>query len=180
MESHVYYCTAQCHISIISYHPMWDRWDCPTCTTAQLNPMCQPMCPSHVDRWDCPMESHVYTAQLNSMCPSYPTFPCGTGGTVPWNPTCTTAQLIPCVRPILLPHGIPCVPLHSLIPCVHPILPSHVGQVGLSHGIPRVPLHSSFPHVRPILLSHVGQVELSHGIPWVPLHSSILRVSPVL
>ena len=38
------------------------------------------------------------TAQVNPVCPSYPTVLCGTDGTVLWN-LCTTARPILCVRP---------------------------------------------------------------------------------
>ena len=60
-------------------------------------------CPRR-DRWDCPMESHTYYPSLNPMCPSCPTVPCGTDGTVQWNPMCTICTSIPCVRLILLSH----------------------------------------------------------------------------
>ena len=54
MESHVYHCTGQSYVSVLSHCPTWDRWDSP-------------------------MESHVYhcTGQSDvsalSHCPtSYP------------------------------------------------------------------------------------------------------------
>ena len=49
--------------------------------------------PSHCpiwDRCDCPMEYHMYHSCLNPTCLSRPTIPCGTDGTVQWNPMCTT------------------------------------------------------------------------------------------
>ena len=97
------------HMSILSYCPMWDRLDCP-------------------------MESHVYHSHLNPTCPSCPIVPCGTHGTVHWNPKCTIHSSIPCFCPILLFH-VPCGTDGTVqygIPCVPLVLESHMSLLHVS------------------------------------------------
>ena len=78
-ESHVYHHTTQSYVSVLSYSPMWDRWDCPKevpCLPPYHPILCvRPILQSHVD-----------------------------SGTVLRNPCLPPYHPILCVRPILQSH----------------------------------------------------------------------------
>ena len=87
MESHVYHCTGQSYVSVLSHCPMWDRWDSPMeshvyhCTGKSYVSVLS-HCPMW-DTWDSPMESHVYHCTGQSyVCVRLASFPglSGEGG----------------------------------------------------------------------------------------------------
>ena len=99
MESHVYHCTGQSYVSVLSHCPTWDTWDSPMEShvyhcTGQSYVSVLSHCPTW-DGWTVLWNPMCTTVQANPMCPSYPTVLRGTHGTVLWNPMCTTAQANP-------------------------------------------------------------------------------------
>ena len=97
---------------------------------------------------------------LNPFCPLHPNVPCGTDGTLQWNPTCTCTSV-------------------AWIPCVYPVLLSDDGHMGLSNGIPRVPvlLEPTCPSYPTVPSGTDGTAQ------WNPMCTSVASipcVSPVL
>ena len=106
----IVYSNPQSHLSILSHHTRWDRWDCPvdvlpyTHIIVYSNPQSHLSILSHCTRWDCPVDCTLWdrwdvpwtslesTSTLNPTCPSYPAVPCGIGGMSHGHPTYTTAH----------------------------------------------------------------------------------------
>ena len=131
--------------SVPSHSTVWDRQDCPMDTVGFI---VHPIPQYHVGQ----AHGHPYGLPLclSSNRPSYPTVPCGTGGTVPWTPLCTP-RLSQIPSSVLshstvwdrqdCPMDTPVFPPTLSDPIVHPILQYRVGQAGLSHGRPCLRSH---------------------------------------